>query len=123
MKILTAAEMGTTDRRTAEEFAVPLNVLMENAGTAVAKFCLAQYPNAEHVVVLCGKGNNGGDGFVAARHIAREGRRVTIALLGLASEVKAGEAAEALARLRAETPHTELHEISDARELASLLAH
>ncbi len=121
MKILTAAEMGTTDRRTAEEFHVPLNVLMENAGAAVASFCLVHYPDAEHVLLLCGKGNNGGDGFVAARHLAREGRRVTIALLGRVSDIKAGEATEALTRLRAETPHTELHEISDASQLTPLL--
>lgn len=122
MKILTAAEMAATDRRTAEQFGVPLNVLMENAGTAVANFCLAHYPDAQHVIVLCGKGNNGGDGFVAARHLAEEGIRVTIVLLGRTSDVKAGEAAEALTRLRSETPHSELHELSDASELASLLA-
>lgn len=115
--------MGATDRRTAEEFSIPLNALMENAGTVVANFCLTHYPDALHVIALCGKGNNGGDGFVAARRLAREGRRVTIALLGRAVDVKAGEAAEALARLRSETPHTELHEISDASELAPLFAH
>jgi ADP-dependent NAD(P)H-hydrate dehydratase / NAD(P)H-hydrate epimerase len=123
MKILTAAEMGATDRRTAEEFRVSLHTLMENAGAAVAKFCLAQYPDAEHVVVLCGKGNNGGDGLVAARHLAQEGRSITIALLGRATDVKAGEAADALARLRLETPHSALHEIADASELTPLLAH
>jgi NAD(P)H-hydrate epimerase len=96
---------------------------MENAGTAVAKFCLTLYPDAGHVIVLCGKGNNGGDGFVAARHLAREGRRVTIALLCRTSEIKPGEASEAFARLRSETPHTEVEEISDAGQLSPLLAH
>jgi hydroxyethylthiazole kinase-like uncharacterized protein yjeF len=73
MEILTAAEMGAADRRTAEEFGVPLATLMENAGGAVARFCLRQYPAAERVVVLCGKGNNGGDGMVAARVLAGAG--------------------------------------------------
>ena len=67
MKILTAEEMGAADRRTAEEFGVPLESLMETAGSAVAAFCLRQYAAASRVVVLCGKGNNGGDGLVAAR--------------------------------------------------------
>ena len=70
MKILTAAEMGAADRRTAEEFGVPLGRVDGAAGAAVAGFCLRQYEAAERVAVLCGKGNNGGDGLVAARHLA-----------------------------------------------------
>ena len=70
MEILTAAEMRETDRRTAEEFGVSRDELMERAGAAVARFCLTQYEGAERVTVLCGKGNNGGDGLVAARHMA-----------------------------------------------------
>jgi NAD(P)H-hydrate epimerase len=74
---------------------------MENAGAAVAGFCLRQYPAAERVVVLCGKGNNGGDGLVAARVLAAAGLDVEVVLLGRADEVK-GEAAAALQRLRGE---------------------
>ncbi len=73
MKILTAMEMGAVDRLTAEKFGVSLETLMEAAGGAVAKFCLRQYFATERVVVLCGKGNNGGDGFVAARVLAQAG--------------------------------------------------
>lgn len=98
MKILTSAEMAATDRRTASDFGVPLDELMEQAGGAVAKFCLRQYPWARRLVVLCGKGNNGGDGFVAARMLARAGKTVRVALLGAVNEVK-GEAAQALAQL------------------------
>jgi len=98
MKILTSAEMIATDRRTAADFGVPTEVLMERAGEAVARFCLGQYPWARRVVVLCGKGNNGGDGFVAARALAQAGKTVRVALLGHANEVK-GEAAAALTRL------------------------
>jgi NAD(P)H-hydrate epimerase len=103
MEILTSAEMGAADRRTAEQFDVPLAELMENAGTAVARFCLRHYPLAERVLVLCGKGNNGGDGFVAARVLARAGVGVAVLLLAREDEVK-GEAAAALARLREEAP-------------------
>ena len=97
MKILTAAEMGDTDRRSAEA-GVPLGELMESAGAAVASFVLRQYPLASHVMVLCGKGNNGGDGFVAARLLAGEGVGVRVLLAGRRDEVK-GIAAEALQAL------------------------
>jgi ADP-dependent NAD(P)H-hydrate dehydratase / NAD(P)H-hydrate epimerase len=93
MKILTAEEMGAADRRSVES-GVPVARLMECAGVAVARFCLRRFPDDGLVVVLAGKGNNGGDGLVAARHLAQAGRRVRVALLGAASELK-GEAAAA----------------------------
>src|SRR6266567_3280214 len=102
MNVLTAEEMGAVDRRTAEEFGVPLESLMEHAGNAVATFCLRQFGSESQVVVLCGKGNNGGDGFVAARRLAQAGWLVRVVLLGRMDEVK-GEAAIALERLRGET--------------------
>ena len=74
---------------------------MERAGSAVATFCLRQYGAASRTVVLCGKGNNGGDGFVAARVLAQAGWLVRVVLLGRMEEVK-GEAAVALQRLRDE---------------------
>ena len=98
MKILTAQEMGESDRRSVE-MSVPIATLMENAGAAVAKFCLRQYAAEGVVLVLCGKGNNGGDGLVAARWMAEAGRSVRIALLGSAGDVK-GEAAAALERVK-----------------------
>ena len=119
MKILSAAEMGATDRRTAEEFGVPLATLMENAGGAVAGFCLRQYAAAERVVVLCGKGNNGGDGLVAARVLAGAGVGVRVVLLGRAEEVK-GEAAEALRRLREEAAGVVVREVVDEAGLAAV---
>ncbi|HKT70871.1 MAG TPA: NAD(P)H-hydrate epimerase, partial [Terriglobales bacterium] len=81
MKIVTAAEMRATDRATSERFGVPSLVLMENAGTAVSDFVLRDYPGARRVGVVCGKGNNGGDGFVAARKLAEAGREVRLLLL------------------------------------------
>ena len=99
MKILTAEEMSAADQRTVEGFGVPLETLMERAGRAVAAFCLQQYGSESRVVVLCGRGNNGGDGFVAARVLAQAGWFVRVVLLGRMDEVK-GEAAAALGRLR-----------------------
>lgn len=95
MEILTAAQMGAVDRDSNDR-GVPVRVLMENAGEAVARFCVRQYRDRVGdglIVVLCGKGNNGGDGLVAARHLAAAGKRVRIALLGAASELKDSPAA------------------------------
>ncbi len=103
MQILTAAEMGQADRRTSEQFGVPLEHLMEQAGAAVARFCRKHYPLTQCVVVLCGKGNNGGDGLVAARWLARDGCTVRVLLTGQESDFKA-EAAAALSRLKQEEP-------------------
>ena len=98
MKIVTAAEMREIDRVTSERFQVPSLTLMENAGTAVADFVLSEYPWARRIGVLCGKGNNGGDGFVAARKLLDSGREVRILLLGEPSELQ-GDAAEMFSRL------------------------
>jgi len=118
MQILTSDEMGAADRRTAEHFGVPLATLMENAGMAVARFCLRRYPAAERVLVLCGKGNNGGDGFVVARVLAEAGVDVAVLLLGREDEVK-GEAAAAIARLRAQAPAVAISPVTDEAALAA----
>jgi NAD(P)H-hydrate epimerase len=70
MKVLTAAEMREVDRRTIE-MGIPGIVLMENAGLRVVEFLAERYAplEAQRVVVLCGRGNNGGDGLVIARQI------------------------------------------------------
>jgi hydroxyethylthiazole kinase-like uncharacterized protein yjeF len=104
MKILTAAEMRAADAATTAEYGIPSITLMENAGAAVARFVLEELQDAEHgemrIVALCGKGNNGGDGFVAARILAEAGCDVRVLLLGRAAEVQ-GDAKKALERLKA----------------------
>ena len=98
MKVVTAAEMREIDRATSQRFGVPSLTLMENAGTAVADFVLSQYPSAECIGVICGKGNNGGDGFVAARKLKAAGREVRVVLLAEPSELR-GDAAEMFGKL------------------------
>jgi hydroxyethylthiazole kinase-like uncharacterized protein yjeF len=98
MKIITAAEMREIDRATSQRFGVPSLTLMENAGSAVADFVVASYPSAERIGVICGKGNNGGDGFVAARKLKAAGREVRVVLLADPVELR-GEAAEVFANL------------------------
>jgi ADP-dependent NAD(P)H-hydrate dehydratase / NAD(P)H-hydrate epimerase len=93
MKIVSAAEMREIDRATSERFGVPSLTLMENAGAAVAGFVLSDYPQAERVGILCGKGNNGGDGFVVARKLAEAGRAVRVLLLCAPEELRGDAAA------------------------------
>ena len=98
MKILTADEMRTTDRVTTEHYNVPSLDLMEHAGRAVARFVLHEFPEALRITALCGKGNNGGDGFVAARILTEAGRKVQLLLLGYPDDLK-GDAAAMFERL------------------------
>jgi len=98
MKIVSAAEMREIDRATSERFGVPSLTLMENAGSAVANFVLSDYPGAHRVTIVCGKGNNGGDGFVAARKLSEAGRAVRILLLCDPQELR-GDAAAMFQRL------------------------
>jgi ADP-dependent NAD(P)H-hydrate dehydratase / NAD(P)H-hydrate epimerase len=93
MKIVSAAEMREIDRSTSERFGVPSLTLMENAGAAVARFILSDYPQAERVGILCGKGNNGGDGFVVARKLVEAGRAVRVLLLADPEELRGDAAA------------------------------
>ncbi len=103
MKILTAAEMREVDRRTIEA-GIPGIVLMENAGHRVVEFLAERFaPLAGHrIVVLCGKGNNGGDGLVIARqlHTRFAPAALHVVLLAEPSELK-GDAAVNLACLLA----------------------
>jgi len=84
MKLCTAAQMREIDRRAIQEYCVPSLLLMENAGRAVAARAagLLEAAGGREAVVLCGKGNNGGDGFVAARHLHTRGIRVCCLLAG-----------------------------------------
>lgn len=88
--LLTVAEMAAADRA-AVSAGVPGIVLMEAAGAAVARMVQRHHPDGR-VVVLCGPGNNGGDGFVAARHLQEAGRQVTLLLFGSRDALK-GDAA------------------------------
>lgn len=83
MKIATAEEIRELDRRAIEDLGIPGVVLMENAGTRVVRVMLERYPDLKkrRVLIVCGKGNNGGDGFVVARHLFNRGVEVRVTLL------------------------------------------
>src|SRR5207302_8704671 len=95
------AEMREIDRITTAQYGVPSLSLMENAGAAVAEFVRQNYPAAMTIGVNCGKGNNGGDGFVAARKLHEAGKKVRVLLLADPKELK-GDAAKMFANLPVE---------------------
>lgn len=82
--------MQQIDKRAQEEFGIPSIVLMENAGGKASLVAIDMLPIAgkAKVVCICGKGNNGGDGFVCARHLINKGIDVDIFLLGKPDELK-----------------------------------
>lgn len=92
MKIVTAAEMRAIDRATSEQFGVPSTTLMGNAGAAAGDFVLSHYSEKQRILVFCGRGNNGGDGFVAARRLHDQGKEVQVILLSDPAELR-GDAA------------------------------
>lgn len=73
MHVLTADSMRALDRRAIEELGVPSMVLMENAALGVAEAIAAELPGVERALVVCGPGNNGGDGLALARQLATRG--------------------------------------------------
>ena len=101
MKALTAAEMREVDRLTTERYGIPSLQLMENAGTSVFEFLRSTFGDvaASHAVILCGKGNNGGDGFVLARLLQEAGLKPKVHLFAEQTSIR-GDAATNLARLK-----------------------
>ena len=80
MKVLNAEQTRNLEKN-AVRSGISYLQLMENAGAAAARFIKKRFPvDQKHIVVLCGKGNNGGDGFVAARHLAELGAKVIVVL-------------------------------------------
>jgi NAD(P)H-hydrate epimerase len=88
-RILTAEQMRAADRHAIETLGIPSLVLMENAGREVVRAMEAAFPRLLHasVLVLCGRGNNGGDGLVIARHLAARGVAVRAALVAEPSQL------------------------------------
>jgi ADP-dependent NAD(P)H-hydrate dehydratase / NAD(P)H-hydrate epimerase len=115
MKVLTAAEMREVDRLTTERAGIRSAVLMEHAGGSVAQFIRQRFPNLERrlIFVLCGKGNNGGDGFVAALQLLGMGARPEVILFADPNELK-GDAADNLRRW--ENASGELHVVRNSAE-------
>lgn len=96
-RTVTRAEMREIDRRAIEERGIPADVLMENAGRAIADVVSERVSPACPVIAICGRGSNGGDGFVAARLLSERGFEVEVLPLeeGYDAATPAGRAAKA----------------------------
>jgi NAD(P)H-hydrate epimerase len=81
MRFLTRAQSRDVDRHAIEELGISGIVLMENAGRGVVDVLMSLPSRPSNVLILCGQGNNGGDGFVIARHLEIRGVNVQVALL------------------------------------------
>jgi len=110
VEILTADQMRDVDRRAVELFGIPDLILMENAGLRMADVLFALLPDLprRRVLVLCGRGNNGGDGFVVARHLAMRGVAVRALLFARRRQVKGPAAANLEAARRRGIPIDEV---------------
>jgi ADP-dependent NAD(P)H-hydrate dehydratase / NAD(P)H-hydrate epimerase len=101
--IVSAKEMRWCDDVTINKHGVPSLKLMENAGRGVAEIAVREFGSADNkrVLIFCGKGNNGGDGFVAARHLLQSGAHVTVVLLATAGSLRGDSRSnyDALAKL------------------------
>lgn len=109
MKALTAAEMREVDRLTTERYGIPSLQLMENAGTQFVEFLRSYYLDSAacRAAILCGKGNNGGDGFVVARHLQEKSLKPRVYVFADLNTVR-GDAAENLERLKQSGARTEV---------------
>src|SRR2546430_13971579 len=89
MRLLNAAQMREADRRTTDDIGIASLVLMENAGRQAVAAMEALFPDLldRQVAVLCGRGNNGGDGFVIARTLEQRGVDVSVFLTGRVADV------------------------------------
>jgi hydroxyethylthiazole kinase-like uncharacterized protein yjeF len=121
MKILTADEMRNVDRATTERYGVASLDLMHEAGAAVARFVLREFPQSHHIAVLCGKGNNGGDGFVAARELDGAECKVRVLLLGYPVDLK-GDARAAFEEMTLAPVLAPDEAALDSSEVQNLLA-
>ncbi|MFB3920452.1 MAG: NAD(P)H-hydrate dehydratase [Terriglobia bacterium] len=105
MKILTAAQMQRIDRLTTERYGVPSLTLMENAGRGFLEFLADRFSplTAHRIVILCGRGNNGGDGMVVARLLREKGIRPRVLLLAAPDSLK-GDAQANWEKLASDPP-------------------
>jgi len=118
MNVVTREEMGRLDRTASERYGIPSLLLMENAGRAVFREVerLVRSGTVANVRIFCGKGNNGGDGFVVARHSHNAGIPTSVVILGdrssLSRETDAGRNLDIVRSMR-----LEVRDIGNERDL------
>jgi ADP-dependent NAD(P)H-hydrate dehydratase / NAD(P)H-hydrate epimerase len=114
MKILTSAQMRDIDRTAIEEIGIPGVVLMENAGLRIVQVLKSRFVDiaGERIVIAAGKGNNGGDGFVVARHLFNAGARPEVLLLAAHGDVQGDAAVNLAVALKMGIPVAEVRDIA-----------
>src|SRR5579859_5129679 len=120
MKIVTAGQMKSIDRRATERFGVPSIVLMENAAMAVADAMFEHYADAERVALFCGTGQNGGDGFAVARHLENRGVVPIIFVVGDRKRCSGEAAANLTICERLALP---MYDVADSESLEDAIVH
>jgi NAD(P)H-hydrate epimerase len=87
-ELFTAEQARAADEFIQRRIGISALVMMENAGRDCAAVCMERAPSAMRVAVVCGKGNNGGDGFVCARHLAAAGVQADVFLIGRVRDLR-----------------------------------
>ena len=123
--VLTAAQMREVDRLTTEKYGIPSIILMENAANAVARVITEKLGGSvkmKEILILCGPGNNGGDGAALARILADAEAAVAVVLLGTLERTK-GDARTNFEKLvaMADRPNLEFFEAEDVAHASDLL--
>lgn len=124
MKILTSKQMKEIDRRAIEELGIIGPILMENAGLQIVFEIRDRFENLqeENIVVVAGKGNNGGDGLVIARHLHNQGCRVRVLLLSKMDGLKGDAALNAGIAVKTGVPVTEVTSIQQWKRAGRILS-
>lgn len=124
MKILTSTQMRDIDRTAIEEIGIPGAVLMENAGQRIVQVLKSRFSDiaGERIVIAAGKGNNGGDGFVVARHLFNAGARPEVLLLAAREEVKGDAAVNLAVALKMGMPVTEIRDAAAWKKVRGALS-
>ncbi|MCW4045646.1 MAG: NAD(P)H-hydrate dehydratase [Candidatus Bathyarchaeota archaeon] len=104
----------------AEYFGITLLQLMENAGRNIAAEIASRFSRKHEIAVFCGLGGNGGDGFVAARHLASMDYKVTVFLAGKSKDVVHPAAQQNLCAIKAMRERIPLYEVTDSSELPAI---
>ena len=124
MKILTSAQMKEIDRKAIAGLGIPGTVLMENAGIRIVEVLMHAVEGLEaaDIVVVAGKGNNGGDGFVVARHLHNMGLRPSVLLVAAKDEVKGDAAVNLDVALKMGIPVAEVPSLESWKRFRKALA-
>lgn len=120
MRIVSQSEMKSLDDKAINEIGIPSLVLMENAGLEAARLIgedlKKNYPTTTEAIIVCGKGKNGGDGLVVARHLLTNGHRIRVFLMHPVSDYKSESQAELKILQKMKAKITQIESINVLRE-------